>query len=249
MAVSGVLGWLNIRGVNAHLELPDEVYCGLATLATVRLTNSKRLFPSFLLRVTVLESSFTAELLGRGSSTTTSFVQTFSERGRTTIPFAEIRSPFPINFFVRRRRTPLDQQFLVFPGPLPCSAVSATDKAQKTGALPAARKGFEGDVSRIADYTGREPMKLIHWRLSAKHEEFKVKEMQAASGEPVIIDLDALPGKNLEENLSCATFLINRLIAASRPVGLRLRERVIPPALSREHRLGLLAELALYGRK
>ena len=91
-------------------------------------------------------------------------------------------------------------------------------------------------------------MKLIHWRLSAKHEEFKVKEMSATFREPVIIDIDAMPGSGVEERLSSAAFLVNRLIRANRPVGLKLADRTIPPALSREHRLGLLAELAVYGK-
>ncbi|MGD0843198.1 MAG: hypothetical protein ABSA06_02390, partial [Geobacteraceae bacterium] len=36
--------------------------------------------------------------------------------------------------------------------------------------------------------------------------------MNATSREPVMIDVDSLPGRNLEENLSCAVYLINRLI-------------------------------------
>ncbi|MGA2152654.1 MAG: DUF58 domain-containing protein, partial [Geobacteraceae bacterium] len=83
---------------------------------------------------------------------------------------------------------------------------------------------------------------------SARHEEFKVKEMNATSREPVMIDVDSLPGRNLEENLSCAVYLINRLIRRNLPVGLKLQERVINPAISREHRLKLLSELAVYGK-
>ena len=122
------------------------------------------------------------------------------------------------------------------------------DMAGKSGEFASSRKGYEGDVARIADYTGNEPMKLIHWRLSAKYEEFKVKEMSATFREPVMIDIAAMPGRDLEEHLSCAVFLINRLIRANRPVGLKLPGKKINPALSREHRLGLLAELAVYGK-
>jgi uncharacterized protein (DUF58 family) len=121
-------------------------------------------------------------------------------------------------------------------------------KGGKNGDLTSLRKCYDGDVTRIADYTGNEPLRLIHWRLSAKHEEFKVKEMSAAAREPVIIDIKAMPGKNLEEHLCCAVFLINRLIGANRPVGLKLPNKVISPALSRVHRLGLLAELAVYAK-
>jgi uncharacterized protein (DUF58 family) len=248
MATSGVFGWLNIRGLKLQVIQPDEIYSGLATFVTVRLMNTKRLIPSFLLRVKVLGWSIPFNLINMGETETGSFVHTFTGRGRMTIPFGEVSSPFPINFFVRRRRTTLDRQVTVFPAPLACIMAGAPGKTRAGGDLTVSRKGLEGDVVRISDYTGSEPMKLIHWRLSAKYEEFKVKEMSEASREPVIIDINALPGRNLEENLSCAVFLINRLIRANRPVGLKLQEKVMNPALSREHRLGLLAELAVYGK-
>ncbi len=248
MAASGVSGWLNIRRLKVRVILPDEIYCGLATLVTVRLENLKRHFPSFLLRIKVLGREIPFHLVNRSGSETGSFVHTFAERGRITIQSGQVSSPFPINFFVRRQSMLLDRHLTVFPAPLDCAAGGTAGKSRATGDLASTRKGFEGDVARIADYTGSEPMKLIHWRLSAKYEELKVKEMSEAAREPVMIDVDMLPGRNLEENLSCATFLINRLIRANRPVGLKLRQKLISPALSREHRLGLLAELAVYGK-
>lgn len=248
MAVSGICGWLNIRGLKMRIDLPDEIYCGLETLATIRLVNAKRVFPSFLLQAKVLGKSITLNLINGGETETSAFVLTFPERGRVNIQFGEIYSPFPINFFVRRHRTALDRKITVFPAPRPCALTESLDKTGKSGDFASPRKGYEGDVTRIADYTGSEPMKLIHWRLSAKYQEFKVKEMSATFHEPVIIDIDTIPGRNLDEHLSCAVFLINRLIRANRPVGLKLPNKVIKPALTREHRLGLLAELAVYGK-
>jgi uncharacterized protein (DUF58 family) len=248
MTVSGILGWLNIRGLHMRVELPDEIYAGMATLATVRLVNAKRFFPSFLLCAKVLEKTVTTYLLKSGAGETDSFVHTFPVRGAQTIPSAEICSPFPINFFVRCRRASLGLEFPVFPAPLACAGSAHTEKPLRHGDSSTLLKGNDGEFSRIADYTGHEPMKLIHWRLSAKFEEFKVKEMSAQSGEPLMIDIDSLPGRDLEENLSLACYLINRLIGANRPVGLKLRERSFRPALSRQHRLHLLTELALYGK-
>jgi uncharacterized protein (DUF58 family) len=60
---------------------------------------------------------------------------------------------------------------------------------------------------------------------------------------PVIINPDELPGK-LEERLSHAVFLINRLMAGGKAVGLKLAGQQIPPGISRQHRLKLLGELA-----
>jgi uncharacterized protein (DUF58 family) len=248
MAVSGIIGWHNIRGLHMQVKLPDEIYAGLATLATVRLVNAKRLSPSFLLRSKVLGNNITTYLLKSDANETNSFVHTFPVRGALTIPSAEICSPFPINFFVRCRRTSLNLEFPVFPTPLDCAGSTRLDNTLRKGDSPSFLKGNEGEFLRVADYTGNEPMKLIHWRLSAKFEVLKVKEMSATSGEPVMIDIDSLPGRDTEENLSFACFLINRLIGANRPVGLKLREKIMKPAVSREHRLNLLTELALYGK-
>jgi uncharacterized protein (DUF58 family) len=90
-------------------------------------------------------------------------------------------------------------------------------------------------------------MKMIHWRLSARHEWFKVKEPSATSAEPVIIDLTTHSTIPLEQRLSQATFTINRLCRENRPVGLRVSaDHLIPPTSGRNNRLRLLTELAMY---
>jgi uncharacterized protein (DUF58 family) len=248
MAVSGVAGWRNIRNLSMRLDLPDEIYAGLPTLITVRLRNDKRLFPSFLLHSTLFGKTVTTFLLGREREETDSFIHTFTERGRHFSPRGEIRSPFPLNFFVRYRKISLGGDFPVFPSPFRCTGSADIENPVKKGDSSAVVKGIDGEFSRVADYTGKEPMKLIHWRLSAKFDELKVRELSATAGEPLVIDIDTLPGIDMEEKLSMACFLINRLMGQNRPVGLKLGETAIGPALSRRHRLNLLTELALYGK-
>jgi len=248
MAVTGVVGWRNIRGLTMQVDIPDEIYSGLPTLVTIRLRNEKRLFPSFILHPTVLEKTFTTYLLMGEREESNSFVHTFAERGKHHIPWGEIRSPFPVNFFVRRRRIMLEKSFPVFPRPLHCMGSIDHANREKNGESHTSMKGIDGEFSRVADYTGIEPMKLIHWRLSAKFNELKVRELSATAGEPVVIEIDNLPGRDLEERLSMACYLINRLMGQNRAVGLKLGEKVMGPAVSRRHRLNLLTELALYGK-
>jgi uncharacterized protein (DUF58 family) len=248
MAVSGIAGWRNIRGLSMGLDLPDEIYAGLPTLVTIRLRNHKRLLPSFLLHATIFGKTVTTYLLGREREETDSFIHSFTGRGRHSFPRMEIRSPFPVNFFVRYRKISLGGDFPVFPSPLSCKASADSESPVKRGDSSVIVKGADGEFSRVADYTGKEPMKLIHWRLSAKFDELKVRELSATAGEPLVIDIDTLPGIDLEERLSKACFLINRLMGQNRPVGLKLGETTIGPALSRRHRLDLLTELALYGK-
>ena len=248
MAVSGILGWLNIQGADVFIDLPEEIYCGLETLVTVRLVNRRRYLSSFLLKVKVLGGSADFDLVECGGQGKSSFICTFRERGEHFVAGGEISSPFPINFFVRSRRTPIECRIVVFPAPLRSRLPGGPGKPGTSGALTAAAKGYDGDVAKITDYSGADPLKLVHWRLTAKYGELKVKELTASAQIPVILDVDALPGRTIEENLSRAVFLVNGLMRSNRPVGLKLRKRMIPPAVSRIHRLRLLSELALYGK-
>ena len=108
-------------------------------------------------------------------------------------------------------------------------------------------KGQEGDISHISDYRGGEPLKMIHWKLSARHDRLKVKELSASTHTPVTIDLDAIPATDIEQRLCFGAHLITRLLRSGRPVGLKLGSMEISPDNSRQHKLMLLKVLALYG--
>lgn len=104
-------------------------------------------------------------------------------------------------------------------------------------------------METIADYTGVEPLKLVHWRLSARHENLKVKQLTSLADVPLMIDIAQLPGQSLDDRLSCGAWVVNRSIRANRPVGLVTGAKVIGPDTSRLHRLKLLTELALHGSR
>ena len=248
MAVSGVLGWLNIRGLSVSVQIPDELYAGVKTLVSVRIENRKRLLPSFLITAAVSGSPTPFILLDPGKPQTGALLLAFEGRGLHSVEPAVISSPFPVNFFVRFTTAPVSGSFLVFPTPLAATQPLQGGTPDAGQASSSWTKGYEGELAKITDYRGGESLKLIHWRLSAKHEEFKVKELTATSDEPVLLEPELIPGKTLDERLSYCTYLVNRLIKGGRPVGLKLGERVIPPASTRLHRLKLLGELALYGK-
>ena len=248
MAVSGLLGWLNIRGLSVSVLCPDEVYAGVQTLLSIRIENRKKLLPSFLITASLSGNPASFILLDPGRPETGTLLFVFAGRGLHGVPVALISSPFPVNFFVRYIRMPVSGLFPVFPAPRPSPQPVAGGKPDAGSALSQRAAGYDGELAKISDYRGGESLKLIHWRLSAKHEDFKVKHLTANACDPVLLELDRLPGRDLEERLSHCTFLINRLVRGGRPVGLQLAHRVIAPASTRVHRLKLLGELAVYGQ-
>lgn len=249
MAISGLAGWLNIRGLGVTVDFPDEIYDSRDTLAIVRLENRKKRLPSFLLRVHALDTDVLFHLVERSSCESGSLNLRFQGRGKRLLERVQVSSVFPINFFVRKKSISLRSGFTVFPAPGSCDLADGPGPRESRGEASSIRRGYGGEVATIRDYTGREPMKLIHWRLSARHQELKVKELTSPAETPLILDVLSLPGGTLEENLSCATFLVNRAMRAGRPVGLRLGSRLIAPDTTRPHRLRLLTELAEYGKR
>ena len=250
MSVSGVSGWQNIKGLRVAIAFPDEIYAGQETFVTVRLENKKRYLPSFLLDLTLPGSGVVSFfMLPRNRGETDIIPLAFPRRGDQELAWAQISSPFPINFFVRRTGVPVSGRGIVFPRLLPCEITDPGGDRRSGGREISNRKGYEGDLLRISDYTGAEPIKLIHWRLSARSDGLKVKELTGPVQEPVLIDPSLLPGAP-EERLSRAAWLVNRLIRDRQvPVGLRLGERIIAPATSRQHRLRLLTELGRFGER
>lgn len=248
MAVSGILGWLNIRHLRVSLRFPDELYQGIAAPVSVCLENRKRLLPSFLITAAVAGHPVSFLLLDPGIPQQETLLLTFGERGRQEVAGVVISSPFPVNFFVRFTRVRVAAGCTVFPAPRPFIGVLPGGKPDAGQASPSKVKGYDGDLAKISDYRGGESLKLIHWRLSAKHEVFKVKEMASTADDPVLLEPELVPGRDLEERLCYCSHLVNRLVKGGRPVGLKLGDRVLPPAATRAHRLKLLGELAVYGK-
>lgn len=249
MTVSGILGWLNIRYLGAVIRFPEEIYDGQETYVTLHLENRKRLLPSFLLRAEMEGGHFDFHLLERRGMETGTLAITFKGRGLKEFGRLTVSSPFPINFFIRSTSLPLEARCVVFPRPFPCGMPGVPAGAKSRGMDGSRGRGYDGEMETIAEYTGVEPLKLVHWRLSARHENLKVKQLTSPADVPLMIDIAKLPGQSVEERLSCGAWIVNRSIKANRPVGLIAGTKVIGPDTSRSHRLKLLTEFALHGSR
>jgi uncharacterized protein (DUF58 family) len=246
MAVSGLIGRYNLAGLELELSMPDDLFAGVETLVSVRLYNRKR-FPTFLLAVEIGDASVLFPLLPGRHSARKPLPFVLLNRGQQLLPPGTFRSCFPVNFFVRSFSAPEAGTATVFPAPRPCRQFIPDAQGVQSGRHVATKRGGDGDIERISKYSGQEPLKMIHWKLTARQGELLVKELADSAGEPLILDLAKLPGKDIEQQLSCATWLIRHALRNNRPVGLQLPERMIPPSTGRRHRLQLLTELALYG--
>jgi len=248
MAVSGLLGQRNLLRLDVRCRLQSEAYAGFPAQYLLEIVNQRRRLPAFLLQARIGSTTLLFPLIPFGESCQQILVLTFSQRGLQPLPEIYLSSCFPINFFVRSRRVPHNQQVLVFPRPLKSILPSGTGQKRQARQEDLFLPGIDGELRSVDNYLDGDPLKAIHWKHSARQEEsYKVKRLNRLGLPAQLINIENLPGA-IEEKLSRCTYLVNRLSRSQRAVGLRIEQKLIPPAVGNSHRCRLLTELARYGQ-
>jgi len=246
MSVTGLAGMLNIKRLTPELLAPAEIFAAMPATFQLRVHNSKRFLPAFLIRLEYPGGQgVTIPLVARSGSGEGHITLTFAERGWAAVGAITVSSAFPVNFFTRWWTFPMEERLLVFPRLIHGPALGNGQERKQVGSTVRQNRGMDGELERIGEYSGNEPLRMIHWKLSARSDELLVKEFGRQAAQPLVIDLDALPGTQ-EERISRAAGLVRRW-CRERPVGLKLRDRTIPAEAGQRHGLKLLTELALYG--
>lgn len=245
MSVTGVAGWVNLRTGTITLTLPDELFAGIPSPLTVTVTNPSRVIPLFLLRIDSAWGSGRAGMIQPGGSGSVTIPFTPPRRGHLPPVPLTISSRYPVGFFVRSRTVTPPATGIVFPHPL-SSPIPVTGEERGSEGERQTLRGGGGDVMTIRDYLPGDPLRSIHWRISAREERFRVTERSIESGAPVIIDPSRVAGASPEERISRATARALEGFRQGRAVGLRLGDRLIPPCRGRACRHAILTELALH---
>jgi uncharacterized protein (DUF58 family) len=246
MSVTGLAGMNNIKKLIPALHPPDEIFAGIPALFRISVRNSKRYFPSFLIR---LESqagqALVFPVVNKYSSSEGTVMLSFNQRGRASLGRITISSPYPVGFFTRFWSFETDITVTVFPRPVVSNSSSSGDESPAYGTGLRRERGLSGELERIYLYSGTEPLRMIHWKHSARSHDLLVKGFGRCVASPLLIHLDTLAGQGMEERLSRAAWLVQRWVR-ERPVGIQIGGRSIPSGLGRQHGLMLLKELALY---
>jgi len=241
--------------LRVRIELPDEIFAGMSTPVKVIICNDKRFLPSFLIRVTACDSKMLFSVVDKNSCKTGLLDVVFPQRGRHTIGDIHVSSAFPFNFFVRFRRIDYAPDVVIYPAARKCSLESLFDPAKKSkGDRMLDRSGFEAEVLSIRSYRYGDPQKYIHWKATARTGELKVKELSSHAGWPLVIDFDRVAVGDLEDKISCITYVIIKSCRLNMPVGLKIAGKIFrhschgsDAAADGSGKTAMLTELALYG--
>lgn len=165
-----------------------------------------------------------------------------SRRGHLLLPRIRVWTSWPYGLF--RCWSWLNPQtaLLVFPRPemnsppLPLQArVSDSGRPQPQG----------DEFGALREYRANDPLRLIAWKASARHDRLLVREPEMPLGRELVFDFSALDTQDLETRISRLTRWV--LVAEEQrlPYSLHLPQQKIGPDLGSAHAYRCLRELAL----
>jgi uncharacterized protein (DUF58 family) len=247
MSVTGIAGRNNLKKILPNLHPPEEVFAGIPAPFRLSVRNSKRYLPSFLIRVECFDShSLVFPVVQKNSFVDGTVMCLFNRRGEAPLGRISISSPYPVGFFTRFWSYEIESSLMVFPHPVASHLSGSGEDSPAAGAGLLRKRGLSGELERIYPYSGSEPLRMIHWKHSARSQDLLVKGFGTTVETPLVINLQTLPGEGVEERLSQAAWLVLRWVR-ERPVGLQLDGRIFQSGMGKQHGLMLLKELALYG--
>ena len=247
MSVTGLAGMYNIKSLLPDLHPPEEIYAGIPAPFRLSVQNTKHYLPSFLIKFECYAGQAQVfPVINKDSTSEATLLLSFELRGQVPLGRVTISSPYPVGFFTRHWVFEIDRTVTVFPRPIATGSSGSGEDSPSAGYGLRRESGMSGELERIYPYSGSEPLRMIHWKHSARSHDLMVKGFGRSAVAPLVIDLHELPGHDVEERLSRATWLVRRWVR-ERPVGMMLGGHVFPAGTGKQHGLMLLKELALYG--
>jgi len=165
-------------------------------------------------------------------------------RGRLRLTRLEVATRYPFGLFRAWSVLYPEIDCLVYPAPAG-SAPAPPPAPGPSGHQDAARG--EDDFAGLKDYHPGDPPRRIAWKAHARGGELLVKEFAGAAAPARIFDLDATPGRDLEERLGILARWTADAHAAGEAFGLRLPGTEIPVEPGEAQRRRCLAALADFG--
>lgn len=243
MGVSGFFGKINISNLDIMLDFPEEIYVEEPFLLKIKIKN-KKIVPSLAVKIKIHPKDASVAIIEPHKEREIIISLIAPKRGKNEIRRIEISSPFPFAFFVRSRSIPCNFSYIAFPKPIKCP-YHAAEPEKEGDSTQTIFKGINGDFIGLREYQPQDPIKFIHWKVSAKRGKFIVREFSSQEKESLFIEISKLPG-DIETKLSCASYIVNLAYKKGMAVGLKIKHKVIPPKRGKAHKLLILKELALF---
>lgn len=183
LILNGVLSVINFRRIEWRIVLPERFEEGKQERIFIELRNGKRWLPTLAVwfRVTVEgqkpQQVFLSHRLEPGTVSRLEATVCPGRRGKIRIELSGVESTFPFGFLIKRIGFASTHERVVWP---------ARRREMPTLPLPvnhrqpgeASRRGGSGtDLLQLRPYTAGDPLKLVHWKATARTGRMVIRQM------------------------------------------------------------------------
>jgi len=214
-----------LRGLDVELVAPAETRQGVDTAVQLAIVNHGR-----GVRWGVVASddhiggaTTSVGAIRPGEQVEVGTVRGAPRRGEAHTAWVELRSAAPFGVAERRRLLPADVTTLVLPRVVPLGALPFIDLAssREAAADTEARRGQGPEYLGVREFRPGDPIRQVHWRLTARHGELVVRDLEEHRVPRLAIWIDTGSGDDaLDEACSAAASIVSS--ASATGVGVRL---------------------------
>lgn len=200
LILSGVLSWLNFRGLRWRLEVDPPLRVGQDHAVTLVVRNQKNFIPSygiwFELKTRATEQSFELPMRSRLDPGDEMRLQcTFrpEKHGWETLEVTHVGSLFPFGFLRKSFAVNLTEKMVIWPAPVEYRRFPVAAWQRTPAGETVRRPGEGGDLIALRRYQFADSHRQIHWKASARLRQLLVRQTAAEAGEgfSLWIDLSA----------------------------------------------------------
>ena len=196
LIVSGLASRENVRGLEAELDPPAEVFANRPFSVGFRLRSRALIFPRWFLLITLARSGspLLIPYLPRRGKSVGQLEMMVSARGYHRFPFVHVASLFPFGFFRKGVRYRVDCEVLVFPELFPAGG-SHPDESDQAGEDSSRRTGRGHDLYALRAFRRGDDPRGIHWKQTARTGELVFTERTAERSRRLSILFDNAVGE------------------------------------------------------
>ncbi|HEV2856499.1 MAG TPA: DUF58 domain-containing protein [Thermoanaerobaculia bacterium] len=254
LILSGVASRQNVRGLEAKLDPPGEVFANRPFAVGFTLKSRALVFPRWFLLFTLSRSAqpLLIPWLPRRGKSAGQIEMLVGARGFHRFPFAHVSSLFPFGFFRKGVRYRVDFEVLVFPELFPAGGSHPQD-AEHAGDDASRRTGWGHDLHALRLFRRGDDPRGIHWKQTARTGEMIFTERASERNRRLSILFDNGVGElrdpaeqsRFERLVSEAATIAVDHLARGYEVELVTRDQTLGFAGGPRQRLAVLEALAL----
>jgi uncharacterized protein (DUF58 family) len=197
LVLSGLLSWVNFRGVRWRLRLPAHWRAGEPGPLRLELSNTKKITPTYSLlfhaharRLGAAPPLPLPDRLDPGREIALEWVFSPRERGNETIEVAGAESQFPFGFLRKMSGGSLRQEVWVWPARVEYDFHPPTSSQPRQAGDTQRRPGPGADLLGLRHYRQGDAPRMVHWKASARLRRLVVRQMgeEQKSGYHLVVE-------------------------------------------------------------